>query len=323
MDKKVFIGMYHNDSELMKKINDLKAQGIDGENIYLIAQDDSDVTMFQGMKYGDVQTTPDSWFARFLDFLTGENHVRSMLQEVGVPEEDMDNYYREIESGGKLLYVDQGELHDYHAKTINQFGMMNEGTDPNLGANRVTPEDYKSPSSTHVSNRMIDPQAPLGRVGGEAMLTFNPATMSITPGVPQAPLVNPGALLSKDPAQKELEEQRVINEEIVNRQQALHEEVVHPSDAAVVHNQEASGESEQIATVDQEVKIQKDDKTIRVPLEDFHPESPVGGYTTEQLVESKRNDYSTDQQPPSNKLHEEQRLTDERITKRPNNEFPH
>lgn len=315
MDKKVFIGMYHNDSELMKKIDDLKAQGIDGENIYLIAQDDSDVTMFQGMKYGDVQTTPDSWFDRFLDFLTGENHVRSMLQEVGVPEEDMDNYYREIEKGGKLLYVDQGELHDYRTHRINQFGMMNDGTDPNLGANRVSPEDYEAPVSNASTNRMVDPEAPLGRVGGEAMSTFNPATMSITPGVPQAPLVNPAAPLSKEPAQKELEEQRVMNEEIVNRQQALQEEVVHPSDDAFVHEKEATSKLEQVGAVDHEVKIQKDEETIRVPLEDFHPESSVDSYTTEQLVESERNHFNDDGQLPHNASRVGQRLTDGRDTK--------
>ena len=117
MEDKKFIGMYHNDSELMTKIDDLKNQGIAGENIYVIAQDESDVTMFQGMKYGDVQTTPDSWFDRFLNFLTGENHVRSMLREVDVPDSDMDNYYNEILNGGKLLYVDEGEINTLHARS--------------------------------------------------------------------------------------------------------------------------------------------------------------------------------------------------------------
>ena len=118
MDDKRFIGMYHNDSELMTKIDDLKNQGIDGENIYVIAQDDSDVTMFQGMKYGDVQTTPESWFDRFMNFLTGENHVRSMLREVNVPDSEMDNYYNEILNGGKLLYVDEGEINTLHGRAI-------------------------------------------------------------------------------------------------------------------------------------------------------------------------------------------------------------
>lgn len=323
MEKKVFIGMYHNDSELMKKIDDLKAQGIEGENIYLIAQDDTDVAMFQGMKYGDVQTTPDSWFDRFLDFLTGENHVRTMLQEVGVPEEDMANYYREIESGGKLLYVDQGELNEYHSHYINQFGLMNDGSDPNLGANRVTLEDYDSPSSNQSTGSRIKNEMPLGRVGGEAMSTFNPATMSITPGVPQAPLTDATLPIHKDSAQKELEEQRVLNEEITNRQQVLHDEVVHPSETMLAHEKEAfNNETKQMAA-DQEVKIQKDNETIRVPLEDFHPDSPVDSYTTEQLAESDRNDMSTNVQVPFSEQRKETRQSDEHGTNPQKNDFPH
>src|SRR5690606_12631965 len=115
------------------KIDQLKSQGFEGENIYVIAVDNNDVRMFQGMKYGDVKTTPDSWFNRFIDFLTGEDHVRSMLQEVGVSEGEMDNYYTEIKAGGKLLYVDQGEVNlfnTHHAR--NSFGVSDAGADPNL-----------------------------------------------------------------------------------------------------------------------------------------------------------------------------------------------
>ena len=138
MDKKIFIGMYKNDSELMAKIDELKTEGIVGENIYVVAGDENDVAMFQGMKYGDVQTAPESWFDRFMDILTGSDHVRTMLHEVGVPEGDMDNYYEQIQRGGKLLYVDKGEMNTLHVERGEHFGMMNSGTDPNLGANRVT-----------------------------------------------------------------------------------------------------------------------------------------------------------------------------------------
>ncbi|WOV88237.1 general stress protein [Sporosarcina oncorhynchi] len=138
MDKKIFIGMYNNDSELMAKIDELKTQGIEGENIYVIAEDNTDVAMFQGMKYGDVQTAPESWFDRFMDILTGSDHVRTMLHEVGVSEGDMDNYYEQIQNGGKLLYVDKGEMNTLHIERGERFGMTNSGTDPNLGANRVT-----------------------------------------------------------------------------------------------------------------------------------------------------------------------------------------
>ncbi|MDN4608029.1 general stress protein [Sporosarcina highlanderae] len=172
MKEKKFVGMYHNDSELMSTIDELKSQGFEGENIYVVAQDDSDVRMFQGMKYGDVQTTPESWFNRFIDFLTGEDHVRSMLQEVGVSEGDMDNYYTQIKNGGKLLYVDQGEVNLFHTNSVSRFGLSDTGSDPNLGANRVS--DYESNELYYTSGAFQDSSlyegtdTNFGRVGGEA-----------------------------------------------------------------------------------------------------------------------------------------------------------
>lgn len=173
MNDKKFIGMYYNDSELMSKIDDLKSKGIEGENIYVIAQDDSDVTMFQGMKYGDVQTTPESWFDRFMDFLTDENHVRSMLREVGVADGDMDNYYKEIQNGGKLLYVDEGELNQLHSDNNVSFGVNNVGVDPNLGANRVSEfeeNELNRPSAAFQDSNLYEgTEEHFGRVGGEAL----------------------------------------------------------------------------------------------------------------------------------------------------------
>ncbi|MDW0116845.1 general stress protein [Sporosarcina thermotolerans] len=176
MKEKKFVGMYHDDSELMAKIDQLKSQGFEGENIYVIAEDENDIRMFQGMKYGDVKTTPDSWFNRFIDFLTGEDHVRSMLQEVGVSEGDMENYYTEIKTGGKLLYVDQGEVNLFHTNySRNSFGVSDIGSDPNLGANRISDFESNEFSSNNYSSGAFQDSnlhegtdTNFGRVGGEA-----------------------------------------------------------------------------------------------------------------------------------------------------------
>src|SRR5690606_29347311 len=92
-----------------------------------------------------------SWFDRFMNFLTGENHVRSMLQEAGVADGDMDNYYNEIQNGGKLLYVDEGELNRLHTAGDGRFGVMDEGVDPNLGANRLSEFEENELSNSNYS----------------------------------------------------------------------------------------------------------------------------------------------------------------------------
>lgn len=288
MDKKVFIGMYHNDSELMAKIDNLKTQGIDGENIYVIAQDDSDVTMFQGMKYGDVQTTPDSWFDRFLDFLTGENHVRSMLQEVGVPEGDMDNYYSEIQNGGKLLYVDQGELNYRHTQNATQFDMSNNGTDPNLGANRVT--DYnsellRSEYKDELPDTRMNQEVRFGKVGGEAVTESRSTNIPPTTTFSGTNRFNGATHYEEDfvEAKKNLrKEADLVNKEFVERHDSLHNNTVQAKDhQALQEDRISDGNPNYYKPNENEFNIQQNDETIQVPIDKNELDSTVKPNATE------------------------------------------
>lgn len=309
MDDKKFIGMYHNDSELMTKIDDLKNQGIDGENIYVIAQDDSDVTMFQGMKYGDVQTTPESWFDRFMNFLTGENHVRSMLKEAGVADGDMDNYYTEIQNGGKLLYVDEGELNRLHTRTDGSFGINNANVDPNLGGNRVSEYEeneldrplYGNTSSAAFqdSNMYEGTDENYGRVGGEALR--NESNYETPPnnyyGVQNRFDETDQFDRNMQEEKMRLREERlsVDKEEVERGEVTLHKDVVEEEQSfdVPVMREEVYVERRPVNEYESEsdvneFKMQQDDETIRVPITEERLEVTKKPYVSEEIVVGKR-----------------------------------
>lgn len=307
MDDKKFIGMYHNDSELMTKIDDLKNQGIDGENIYVIAQDKSDVTMFQGMKYGDVQTTPESWFDRFMDFLTGEDHVRSMLKEAGVADGDMDNYYNEIQTGGKLLYVDEGELNRLHTKNDASYGIIDVGVDPNLGANRVSEyEENELEETLHAnsnsaafqdSNLYEGADESYGRVGGEALRnqTDYEAPPSNYYGVQNRFDETDEFNRDTDEETMRLREERlsVDKEEVERGEVTLHKDVVEEEQSfdVPVMREEVYIERRPVNEYDSDVndfKMQQDDETIRVPITEERLEVTKKPYVSEEIVVGKR-----------------------------------
>ncbi|MFD1204981.1 YsnF/AvaK domain-containing protein [Sporosarcina contaminans] len=293
MNDKTFIGMFYDDEEILKQIDDLKAQGFDGENIYVITKDKNDVAMFQGLKYGDVQTTPDSWFDRFIDFMTGEDHVRSMLKEVGVNDNDMDAYYRDIEAGGKLLYVDEGEANRLYKTNGERFGATGLGTDPNLGANRVIenettdeifPEAYDAPYAATNEN--------LGRVGGEALVN---QTNYETP--PNNNRKETNAYKAETPHEETMrlrEERLSVDKEKVEKGEiSLHKDVVEEQQSidVPVMREEVYVERRPVNEYEQneaDFRLQDDEETIHIPVMEERLEVTKKPYVSEEIVIGKR-----------------------------------
>ncbi|WP_194841430.1 general stress protein [Sporosarcina obsidiansis] len=108
MNNKTFIGVYYNDSDLLDKIEELKLTGYLDDNIYVIAKNETDVSMLRSRTAADVHAAYESWTDRFIGFLTGENQVKRMMFGVGMDNTEIDRYYEEVQHGGMLLYVDEG-----------------------------------------------------------------------------------------------------------------------------------------------------------------------------------------------------------------------
>ncbi|MEK4023823.1 MULTISPECIES: general stress protein [Sporosarcina] len=115
-NNKTFIGVYYNDSDLLDKIEELKLTGYLADNIYVIAKNENDVSMLRNRTAADVHAAYGTWTDRFIGFLTGENHVKRMMDGVGMNEIEIDRYYEEVQHGGILLYVDEGWAFSVYSK---------------------------------------------------------------------------------------------------------------------------------------------------------------------------------------------------------------
>lgn len=133
---KRFIGMFHTEPELLAKVEELKAEGYMEHQIFVIAKSENDVKMLQSRTDAEIQTTHESWLDKFMDFMTGEDRVRSMMDSLGFSENEKAGFYQDVNNGSMLLYVDESsDIHGQPQGVGTHFGIGENAGDPNLGAN--------------------------------------------------------------------------------------------------------------------------------------------------------------------------------------------
>ncbi|PIC86311.1 hypothetical protein CSV72_09115 [Sporosarcina sp. P20a] len=126
---KTFIGVYYNDADLLSKIEELKETGYLDDNIYVIAKNETDVSMLRSRTGADVYSAYDTWKDRFIGFLTGENHIKQMMYGIGMDTIQVDRYYEEVQHGGMMLYVDEGLAFSVYSKNEPFY---TDGLSPNV-----------------------------------------------------------------------------------------------------------------------------------------------------------------------------------------------
>ena len=146
MNKKTFVGLYDTDADLLAAIEDLDEKGIAPENMYVIAQNEEDVELLRRRTSEEIQSAPSNWLDRFIGYISGENHVRSMLVEVGFDEADIRRYEAEIQQGKSLLYVDgEPQKSAYEINADRHKAETNPFNTPVSEAERLNKQDDESP----------------------------------------------------------------------------------------------------------------------------------------------------------------------------------
>lgn len=143
MDNKKFIGVYHNETDLMTKMDELKTNGYAEEDMYITVKDKDAVSMVRGRTNAEVETAGGSWGDRFMSFLSGVDPIRDGFRNMGLSDEESDRYYNDIENGGMLLYVDRdyGSHYDSEYDPSRTVGIAN-GNTADLNGERLEPIDY-------------------------------------------------------------------------------------------------------------------------------------------------------------------------------------
>lgn len=106
MIQRTYIGLYDTEASLIAAMEELDHKGIAPKDMYIIAKTEEEVELLRRKTYDDIQSAPSNWIDRFIGYISGENHIRSMLVDVGFDEADLRRYEAEIKQGKWLLYVE-------------------------------------------------------------------------------------------------------------------------------------------------------------------------------------------------------------------------
>ncbi|MFD1861773.1 DUF2382 domain-containing protein [Planococcus chinensis] len=116
-----FMGTFDSETEVLRKIEDLKAQGISEDHMYVMAHDKDQLSMVRGRTDVDYKSAEGGWMDKFMGFLSGNEPVREAFSGMGVDDQEADRYYRDVQNGKILLFVDQ-EIGDTYSNNNTQRG---------------------------------------------------------------------------------------------------------------------------------------------------------------------------------------------------------
>lgn len=159
MSKNRYMGMYFKESDLLNRVQELKAEGWPEDHIYVVVKNDDQLTMVKSRTDAEIKAADESWWDRFMGFLVGEDHVRRMVDSLALGSEETEQYYLDIERGGMLLYVDSGQANRNYLENTDFYGRGGKSTDVHLGVNslRVTDQELNGGDPAFRLNETLPP----------------------------------------------------------------------------------------------------------------------------------------------------------------------
>ncbi|WP_214762324.1 YsnF/AvaK domain-containing protein [Exiguobacterium sp. s146] len=157
MDNKRYVGTYYQESELVSKIDQLRAEGHREDDLYVIVKDKSNLSMVRGETDAEVKETKASWLDRFFGVADGGDEVRHTFDKLGFSEEETARHHQDIENGGMVLLVDKndGVFDDGRNDTFEggrtSAGYGSEGNE----AGNMTARDFGTGAGTGVTGAGI------------------------------------------------------------------------------------------------------------------------------------------------------------------------
>ncbi|TWT06818.1 DUF2382 domain-containing protein [Planococcus sp. CPCC 101016] len=111
-----FMGTFDTETEVLKKIEELKAQGSREEDMYVMSRDKDQISMVRGRTDVDYKSSEGNWMDKFMGFLSGNESSREAFSGMGVDDAEADRYYNEVQNGKILLFVDREYGANYDGK---------------------------------------------------------------------------------------------------------------------------------------------------------------------------------------------------------------
>ena len=289
MGKNRYIGMYYNETELVNRLDDLKKEGWPEDNIYVVVKDDDQLTMVRSNTDAEIKSADDSWWDRFMGFVTGEDHVRRMVDSLEFGKEDTLKYYQEIEQGGMLLYVDSGEANRHYMDNTDFYGRDGKSTDVNLGANGMSVTDQElngGDPAFRLSQTLPDQTLNHQNRDVDHGLHTNEHAFSNTHTEEESLRLHEERLqVEKHETQRgEIR----VEKEVVEEPRSVDVSVSH-DEVTIERRPVVEGEASLDSRYDQDVTaFREDDETIRIPITEERVEVTKKPVVTEEIILKKR-----------------------------------
>lgn len=132
-----FMATFDTETEVLKKIEDMKAQGSREEDMYVMARNEDQISMVRGRTDVDYKSSEGNWMDKFMGFLSGNEPTREAFSNMGVDQSEADRYYNDVQNGKILLFVD------------HEFGANYEG-------DAASDDNSYSNASSAVSSEAVD-----------------------------------------------------------------------------------------------------------------------------------------------------------------------
>ncbi|MGK7377276.1 YsnF/AvaK domain-containing protein [Planococcus sp. 1R117A] len=126
-----FIGVFNSQREVVSKVRELKAQGYQESDMYVVGQDRDAFSTVQNQTDVHVdaagQQQDQGFMGKFMSALSGESSSMDAFSGMGLNRAESEEYYRQVQNGKLVLYVDSdyGDSYDRYRRST--------GSDPATG----------------------------------------------------------------------------------------------------------------------------------------------------------------------------------------------
>lgn len=148
-----FIDVFNTQAEVLSKVNELKAQGYNESDMYVVAQDKDSFSMLKDQTDVHVDTTGEEQHQGFMGkFMAAfsEDSSAGAFSGMGLDRTESEEYRRQVQNGKLVLYVDSeyGDSYEKHNQSYGVASDMNgdQGYGTTSGVDRN--QDYDNSSKT-------------------------------------------------------------------------------------------------------------------------------------------------------------------------------
>lgn len=121
-NRETHVEFFNTEREALERIYELKEKGISDSDMYVVVEREKDLTLLRKTTDVEVERTDSDYkeaskekgfFAKFLDNIRGEDHVRSAFDRMNLRDDERDDYQEKVRQGQIMLYVDAAYENDY------------------------------------------------------------------------------------------------------------------------------------------------------------------------------------------------------------------